>query len=136
MVSGPSTDSLDLSLHRSASGGPVQEHIHSAASEAQALTQEAAQLKAQAQSYQASRGLLQAYKFALDHHSDCTHLSWGPFVFMSMERCCEVRRMSHTGSCKGSGGKKSPGQHPAGAGSSQGAGTEFSCHGPQSEKGG
>ena len=57
MASGLSADSLDLSLRCSASAAPVQEHIHSAASEAQALTQEAAQLKAQAQSYQASQRL-------------------------------------------------------------------------------
>ena len=52
-ASGPSADSFEMSLGCSASGGPIQERIDSAASEAQALTQEATQLKAQAHSYQA-----------------------------------------------------------------------------------
>jgi hypothetical protein len=50
-----SADSLELSLGGSASAMPIQERIHSAASEAHALAQEAAELKAQAQNYQASR---------------------------------------------------------------------------------
>ena len=50
-----SADSLELSLGGSASAMPIQEQIHSAASEAHALAQEAAELKAQAQNYQASR---------------------------------------------------------------------------------
>lgn len=55
MAPSPSASSQDLSLGGTTSTLPVQEHMHSAASEAQALAQEAAQLKAQAQSYQASQ---------------------------------------------------------------------------------
>ena len=53
-VPGQSANSPDLSFSDSAGGIPTPQHIHSAASEAQALAQEAAQLKVQAQSYQAS----------------------------------------------------------------------------------
>ncbi len=55
LASGLSADSLELSLGGSAGSVPIREHIHSAASEAQALAQEAAQLKAQAQNYQVSQ---------------------------------------------------------------------------------
>ena len=52
-IPGQSANSPDVSLSDSAGGIPTPQHMHSAASEAQALAQEAAQLKAQAQSYQA-----------------------------------------------------------------------------------
>ena len=135
-ASGPSADSFNMSLRCSASGEPIQEHIHSAASEAQALTEEAAQLKAQAHSYQARHGLSPGCFLSVDpsqeHHGLLSASSCGCQSIMQLPFS---EAHVYTGSCKGSGGKEPPGQHPAGACSSQGAGTELSCHGSQSEEG-